>query len=117
MVCDPGQNPSEEDVRKIQAEIDPDSKQQLLSRLLPSCLPLTGLLVPVADSDKRITFEEFLPVLERVKDKRPPGTQADYIEGRGRRMDRQGLALGSAGVGPWLGWKGKGGCLKEGLQT
>eukprot|EP00045_Choanoeca_perplexa_P010028 m.100315 g.100315 ORF g.100315 m.100315 type:complete len:151 (+) comp15121_c2_seq1:101-553(+) len=63
-----GQNPSEEDVRKIQAEIDPDN------------------------SDKRITFEEFLPLLERVKDKRPPGTQADYIEGL-RVFDKDGSGV------------------------
>lgn len=36
---------------------------------------------PKTEKDKRIKFEEFLPILERVKDKKPPGTQADYIEG------------------------------------
>ena len=34
------------------------------------------------ESDKRISFEVFLPILERVKDKKPPGTQSDYIEGK-----------------------------------
>lgn len=33
------------------------------------------------NADKRINFEEFLPILERVKDKKPRGTEADYVEG------------------------------------
>ncbi|EDQ84592.1 uncharacterized protein MONBRDRAFT_39222 [Monosiga brevicollis MX1] len=66
-----GQNPSEEDIRKIQSEIDPDN------------------------GDKRISFEEFLPLLERVKDKRPPGTEADYIEGL-RVFDKDGNGTISA---------------------
>merc|ERR1712000_12198 len=60
-----GQNPSEEDVKKIQAEVDSEN------------------------ADTRITFEDFLPILERVKDTKPPGTQGDYIEGL-RVFDKDG---------------------------
>eukprot|EP00055_Hartaetosiga_balthica_P000171 m.135870 g.135870 ORF g.135870 m.135870 type:complete len:152 (-) comp10261_c0_seq1:229-684(-) len=53
-----GQNPTEASVTKIQAELDPEGS-----------------------GEKRINFEEFLPIMERVKDQRPAGTEADYIEG------------------------------------
>ena len=61
-----GQNPTEEDVQKIQNELDPEG-----------------------NADKRINFEEFLPILERVKDKKPRGTEADYVEGL-RVFDKDG---------------------------
>eukprot|EP01147_Barroeca_monosierra_P000917 gene917-4178_t len=67
-----GQNPTEEDVKKIQAEFDPDG-----------------------NNDRRINFEEFLPILERVKEKKPHGTQTDYIEGL-RIFDKDGNGTISA---------------------
>eukprot|EP00049_Salpingoeca_infusionum_P021695 m.4172 g.4172 ORF g.4172 m.4172 type:complete len:153 (-) comp4435_c0_seq1:2344-2802(-) len=61
-----GENPTQADVTKTQQEIDPDS-----------------------NPDKRINFEEFLPVLQRFQGQKPVGTEADYIEGL-RVFDKDG---------------------------
>lgn len=65
-----GQNPTEADVKKIKSQVDPKG-------------------------DKRISFEEFLPIFNSVSQKKVEGSEQTYIEGL-RVFDKDGNGTMSA---------------------
>eukprot|EP00053_Salpingoeca_punica_P020317 m.211287 g.211287 ORF g.211287 m.211287 type:complete len:147 (+) comp18103_c0_seq1:70-510(+) len=61
-----GQNPTQADVAKIVQDFDPNG-----------------------EGGKRISFQEFLPVFNSMKNKKEQGTSADFVEGL-RVFDKEG---------------------------